>query len=115
MTAGQPDMAQLLAQAQQMQQKLVQAQADLAEMRIEGHAGGSLVRAVVSGGGELVSLSIDPSVVDPADVDTLADLVVAAVRDAVRQAGAAAEAMMAPVTGALGGSGAFGGLGLPGR
>lgn len=113
MTAGQPNMQQLLAQAQRMQQQLLQAQSELADMQVAGSAGGGLVRAVVTGGGELVSLAIDPSVVDPAEVETLQDLVVAAVRDAVRQAAAAAEEKMGPVTGGLD-LGGLGNLGLPG-
>jgi DNA-binding YbaB/EbfC family protein len=98
-------MQQLLKQAQKMQQELAQAQAQLAEERVTGHAGGGLVKATTSGTGELQSLEIDPSVVDPGDVETLQDLVVAAIRDASREAGKLAEQRMGPVTG---------GLGLPG-
>ena len=79
---GQPNMQQLLKQAQKMQQDLADAQAELAEAEVEGSAGGGLVKATVSGAGELRSLVIDPKAVDPEDTETLADLVVAAVRDA---------------------------------
>ncbi|HET7406274.1 MAG TPA: YbaB/EbfC family nucleoid-associated protein [Mycobacteriales bacterium] len=105
---GQPDMQALLAQAQQMQQQLVQAQQQLADAQVEGHAGGGLVRATVTGTGEVVSLVIDPKVVDPDDVETLQDLVVAAIRDAGRQATELAEKAMGPLAGGMGG------LGLPG-
>jgi DNA-binding YbaB/EbfC family protein len=107
---GQPNMQQLMKQVQQAQQQLVAAQAELAAARVEGTAGGGLVRVTVTGSGELQSLTIDPSVVDPADVETLQDLVVAALRDAHRAATALAESRLGPVTGGLG----LPGLGLPG-
>ncbi len=79
---GQPDMQQLLQQAQKMQQDLAAAQQELAESTVEGSAGGGMVKATVNGSGELQGLVIDPKAVDPEDTETLADLVVAAVRDA---------------------------------
>jgi DNA-binding YbaB/EbfC family protein len=106
---GMPDMQQILQQAQQMQQQLMSAQQELADAEVTGSAGGGLVTAVMSGGGELKSLSIDPKVVDPDDVETLADLVVAAVRDANTQVSELASQKMGPLAGGLGG-----GLGLPG-
>jgi DNA-binding YbaB/EbfC family protein len=106
---GMPDMQQILQQAQQMQQQLMSAQQELAESEVTGSAGGGLVTAVMSGGGELKSLNIDPKVVDPDDVETLADLVVAAVRDANTQVSELASQKMGPLAGGLGG-----GLGLPG-
>jgi nucleoid-associated protein EbfC len=101
-------MQQLMKQAQKMQAQLAQAQAELAETEVEGHAGGGLVKATVTGGGNLVALVIDPAVVDADDVETLQDLVVAAVRDASRAAQELAEERMGPLTGGMGG------LGLPG-
>ncbi|MDN5759582.1 MAG: YbaB/EbfC family nucleoid-associated protein [Tomitella sp.] len=105
---GQPDMQQLMAQAQQMQQQMQQAQQELAGRQIQGQAGGGLVKATVSGVGELQSVEIDPSVVDPADVETLQDLVAGAVIDASANAQSAASEMMGPLAGGLGD------LGLPG-
>jgi hypothetical protein len=102
-------MQQILQQAQQMQQQLMSAQQELADSEVTGSAGGGLVTAVMSGGGELKSLTIDPKVVDPDDVETLADLVVAAVRDANTQVSELASQKMGPLAGGLGG-----GLGLPG-
>ncbi len=87
------------------------AQAELAESQVEGSAGGGVVKATVTGSGELVSLRIDRSVVDPDDIETLQDLVVAAVRDAKRAADDLAAQKMGPLAGGLGGGG---GLGLPG-
>src|SRR5579875_2262140 len=99
---------QLLKQAQQMQQQLQDAQAELAAAEVTGSAGGGLVTATVLGSGELVSLVIDPKVVDPDDVETLQDLIVAAVRDANRAATELASEKMGPLAGGLGG------LGIPG-
>jgi DNA-binding YbaB/EbfC family protein len=94
-------MQQLMKQAQQMQRQLAAAQAELAEAEVEGSAGGGLVRATMTGSGELLALTINPSAVDPSDVETLQDLVVAAVRDAARTAGELAEQKMGPLAGGL--------------
>lgn len=107
----QPNMQQLMKQAQKMQQQLLAAQQELAEAEVTGSAGGGVVTATVNGSGELQSIVIDPAVVDPEDVETLQDLVVAAVRDASRAARELAAEKMGPMTGGLGG---LGGLGLPG-
>lgn len=109
------DMAGLLAQAQAMQSQLLQAQADLEKQEVEGSAGGGLVTALVSGTGELLSLTINRSAVDPDDTETLADLIVAAVRDANENAKELAAQAMGPLAGGLGGlPGAPGGSGGPG-
>ena len=105
---AQPNMQQLMKQAQQMQQQLMAAQQELAEVEVEGSAGGGLVRATMSGSGELTALLIDPQAVDPDDIETLQDLVVAAVRDAARAVADLAQEKMGPLTGGLGG------MGLPG-
>jgi DNA-binding YbaB/EbfC family protein len=104
-------MQQLMKQAQKMQQQLEAAQAELASAEVTGTAGGGLVTATLTGGGELTSITIDPKAVDPDDIETLQDLVVAAVRDAHRAVEALAAEKMGPVTGGMGG---LGGLGLPG-
>jgi DNA-binding YbaB/EbfC family protein len=112
---GQPNMQQLLKQAQKMQEELAAAQAELAAAEVTGTAGGGLVTATLTGGGELTALTIDPKAVDPDDVETLQDLIVAAVRDAHRAVGELAAEKMGPVTGGMGGLGdSLGGLGLPG-
>lgn len=98
MPAPQPNMQQMLKQAQKMQAQVMAAQAQLVEDRVEGSAGGGLVTAVVSGTGELVGLQIKPEAVDPDDAETLADLVVAAVRDGQRAAHDHAESTMGPLT-----------------
>ena len=113
---AQPNMQQLMKQAQLMQQQLEAAQAQLAETEVIGTAGGGLVKATMLGSGELTELTIDPTAVDPADIETLQDLIVAAVRDASRAVGEIAAEAMGPLTGGAGleGLGGFGGLGLPG-
>ena len=107
---GQPDMAGIFEQAAQMQQQLMAAQEELAAMQVEGSAGGGLVTATVNGTGELVDLSIAAEACDPDDTETLADLVVAAVRDASARAQEAAAAKLGPLAAGLGGE-----LGGPGR
>ncbi|WP_375477583.1 YbaB/EbfC family nucleoid-associated protein [uncultured Jatrophihabitans sp.] len=109
---AQPNMQQLMKQAQKMQQQMADAQAELAAAQVTGTAGGNLVTATLSGAGELLALTIDPKAVDPDDVETLQDLVVAAVRDARRAVEELTEETMGPVTGGL--TGGLGGLGLPG-
>lgn len=118
---GQPNMQQIMQQAQKMQQELLNAQQELADAEVTGSAGGGLVTATVTGGGELKSIHIDPRAVDPEDTETLADMVVAAVRDANREAQDLQAEKLGPVAGALGGQGGLdlggldmGGLGLPG-
>ena len=99
----QPDMRQIMKQAQQMQEQMVAAQAELAEERFKGTAGGGMVTAVVSGGQELVEVKISPDVVDPEDVEMLEDLVVAAVRQAMEAAASAASDRLGGLAGGLGG------------
>ena len=118
---GQLDMQQLLAAAQQMQEQLMNAQQELADAEVSGTAGGGLVTARVNGQGELVDLSIAPEAIDPDDLEetaqTIADLVLAAVRDAYGRAGDLQQEKMGPFATALGG-GAMPGLpempGMPG-
>jgi DNA-binding YbaB/EbfC family protein len=114
MMPGMPDLTQIVLKAQQMQAEMERAQASLAQTEVTGSAGGGLVTAVVAGGGELRSIRIDPSVVDPADVETLEDLVVAAVHDARRAAEALATSTMGTVAGGLADSLDLSSLGLPG-
>lgn len=94
-------MANLQRMAQQMQQGIARVQAELATTIVDGSAGGGVVKAQVTGAQELVGVTIDPSAVDPTDVDMLQDLVVAAVNDALRASRALAEEKMAAVTGGL--------------
>ena len=86
-----------------MQEQLAKTQAELAERRFEGTAGGGMVTAVVTGGPELVEVKISPEVVDPDDVEMLEDLVVAAVRQAMDEAVKTTNEELGGITGGLGG------------
>jgi DNA-binding YbaB/EbfC family protein len=94
-------MGNLAKMAQQMQADMARVEQELQDLQVEGSAGGGVVKAVVTGKQEIVSLTIDPSVVDPDDVEMLQDLVVAAVADALATARKAGEERMARVTSGL--------------
>jgi DNA-binding YbaB/EbfC family protein len=79
------DLQAMLAQAQEMQQRMVDAQQAAAEQTIEGHAGGGAVVVTATGTGEFTSVHIDPQVIDREEVELLEDLVLAALHDVVRQ------------------------------
>lgn len=108
-TGGQmPDMSALLAQAQQMAEQLTAQQATAQETEVEGQAGGGAVKIRMTGGGEFLSVRIAPTAVDPDDVEMLEDLVLAALNDAVANAG---QLMQGPDLGGLDlGSMGLGGL-----
>ncbi|QLY31280.1 YbaB/EbfC family nucleoid-associated protein [Nocardia huaxiensis] len=105
---GEFDIQQLMAQAQQMQQAVMAAQAEIAESEVEGEAGGGLVRVKIRATGEVLSLAIDPKIVDPEDVDTLQDLVIGALNNAMENAQNLAAERLGPL------AGGFGGGALPG-
>jgi DNA-binding YbaB/EbfC family protein len=102
-------MQQLMKQAQKVQRELAAAQDAIAAKVVEGTAGGGLVKATMTGDGDLTAIDIDPSVVDRDDIETLQDLVVAAVHDAKRVADELTAQTIGPLAGGMGGS-----LGLPG-
>lgn len=91
----------LMKQAQQMQEKMMRVQEELASRTVEATAGGGMVTAVVNGKNELVSLKIEKEVVDPDDIEMLQDLVVAAVNEGVRKAHEMAAEEMSKVTGGM--------------
>ena len=94
-------MNNMMQQVQQMQEQMVAAQAALAETTVEGSAGGGMVKATVTGTGDLVSITSSPEVVDPDDIEMLQDLVVAAVAEANRAAQALQSERMGGVTGGI--------------
>ncbi len=102
---GQPDMSALLAQAQQMQQQLMEAQQALASAEVNGQSGGGLVQVTMRGSGEVVGVTIDPKVIDPADPETLQDLIVGAFADASTQVASMAQDRLGPLAGGMGGQG----------
>jgi DNA-binding YbaB/EbfC family protein len=95
------NLGQLMKQAQQMQAKMAEMQEQLGRMEVEGAAGGGLVRATITGKGEVKQLKIEPSLVDPKEVEVLEDLIVAAINDARTKADSAAADEMKKLTGGL--------------
>ena len=102
---GGMDMAKMMKQAQKMQEALLKAQEDLGSQSVEGTAGGGAVTVSANGHKEITGIRIKPEAVDPEDVETLEDLVLAAVKDAQTKAASLAESSMGSITG---------GMGLPG-
>jgi nucleoid-associated protein EbfC len=94
-------MANLQRMAQQMQRDMARVQAELDAATVEGSAGGGVVRATATGKQEILEIVIDPSAVDPDDVEMLQDLVLTAVNDALRASRDLAEQKMAAVTGGM--------------
>jgi len=94
-------MANLQRMAMQMQQAILEIEKELTATKVDGSAGGGVVKATVTGKRELITVTIDPSAVDPADVEMLQDLIVAAVNDALRTAGELEKTKMAAVTGGM--------------
>ncbi len=91
----------MMKQAQRMQEDLAAAQADLATKTLEATAGGGKVTVTASGAGDILKIKIDPSVVDPSDVDMLEDLVLAGVQKAQEDARELAASDMKKITGGL--------------
>jgi DNA-binding YbaB/EbfC family protein len=102
------DFGELMKQAQAMQQKLAESQAKLAELVVEGTAGGGVVKVTLKGSGELSRVDLDDSLMAPGEAEMLADLIVAAHADAKRKLDAAQAEMMREAAGPLAG------LNLPG-
>ncbi|MHB1340969.1 MAG: YbaB/EbfC family nucleoid-associated protein [Coriobacteriia bacterium] len=98
----QPNMANLMKQAQRMQTEMARVQDELKDERVEVSVGGGAVKVVMTGELIVDSVTIDPSAVDPDDVAMLQDLITAAVNEAVRQAQDTASKKMAAVTGGMG-------------
>ena len=103
-------MANLQRMAQQMQQEMLRVQTELESATVDGSSGGGVVSATVTGKQELVSITIDPSAVDPDDVEMLQDLVTAAVNEALEASRKLAEQKMSALGGMAGGLGGLGGL-----
>jgi nucleoid-associated protein EbfC len=108
-----PNMQQMLQQVQKMQQEMEAAQEELKNEIVEASAGGGMVTVRVAGDLEVKAVKIDPSAVDPEDVEILAEMVLAAVNEALRMAQELAAQKLGGATGGLD-VGDLGGLGLPG-
>jgi nucleoid-associated protein EbfC len=103
------DMNKLLQQMGQMQEEMQKAQDELEHETIESSAGGGMVTVTATGAGEIKQIKIDPKAIDPDDPELLADMVLAAVNEAIRSARSLQETKLGGLAG-----GALGGLGLPG-
>ena len=104
----QPNMQQLLKQAQKMQEDMIAAQETLKDETVEASAGGGMVKVTITGDLIVKSITVDPQAVDPEDVELLQDMVLAAVNEGLRSAQELAASKMGGIAGGLGG------LGLPG-
>ncbi|HWH54594.1 MAG TPA: YbaB/EbfC family nucleoid-associated protein [Gaiellaceae bacterium] len=102
------DFEKLMRQAQQMQEQMAKAQEELASETVEASAGGGMVTVKATGAGEIKEIKIAPQAIDPDDPEMLADMVLAAVNEALRSAQSLMESKLG---GAMGG---MQGLGLPG-
>ena len=101
------DMKKMMKQAQKMQRDAAAAQQEIAAMTFEASAGGGMVKATATGEMAITDITIDPAAVDPEDVEMLADLVAAAVNEAIRQAVETSETEMAKITSGAGLPGMF--------
>jgi DNA-binding YbaB/EbfC family protein len=102
------DMNKMLEQVQEMQTQMQKAQEELKNETVQATAGGGMVTVTATGGGEIKEIKIDPKAIDPDDPEMLADMVVAAVNEALRSAQSLLEAKLGPALGGLQG------MGLPG-
>ena len=102
------DMNKMMEQMQQMQTQMQQAQEDLKHETVEATAGGGMVKVTATGAGEIKEIVIDPKAIDPDDPEMLADMVTAAVNEALRSSQSLVESKLGPALGGLHG------LGLPG-
>ncbi len=101
-TGGGPsNMQSMLKQAQKMQEDMAAKQAELEEQEYEVAAGGGVVNVKINGKKEILSVKIDPEVVDPDDVETLEDLIVAGVNEAIKKVEAISAEEMQKITGSM--------------
>ena len=96
------DMNEILAQAARVQAELQKAQEEILASTVEGTAGNGLVKVTMTGGAELQNVTIDKSVVDPEDIDTLQDLIVGAFKEAHAAAGRLAQEKIGPLSQGMG-------------
>lgn len=92
----------MMQQAQKMQKKMQEMQEKLAEAEYEGTSGGDMIKVKVSGKGDIISLKIDPSLIDPEDPEMLEDLIVAGFNNAKKEADAASAHAMSNMAGGMG-------------
>lgn len=107
MGGGPQDMNAMIRQAQKMQEDMQNLQADLEQREYEISAGGGVVTVKINGKREILNIGIEPEIVDPDDIETLSDVLVAAVNEAIKKVDAVSEQEMGKVTGGLGMPGLF--------
>lgn len=100
-----PSMNEMLKQAQKMQEEMQQKQAELEEREYEVSAGGGVVKVKINGKREILSMDIAEEIVDPDDIETLSDIIVAAVNEAIKKVNSTTDEEMAKISGPLGGMG----------
>ena len=98
---GPSNMQSMLKQAQKMQEEMAEKQAELEEREYDVSAGGGVVNVKINGKKEILSVKIDPEVVDPDDVETLEDLIVAAVNEAIKKVEEISANEMQKITGSM--------------
>ena len=101
------NMSDMLKKAQKMQEEMASAQAELEEREYEISAGGGAVTLKINGKREILSLSITPEIVDPDDVETLSDILIAAINEAIKKVDNVAEEEMGKLSGQMGLPGMF--------
>lgn len=99
----------LMKQAQELQERMAKMQEEAAQKTVEATAGGGMVTVIVNGRQEVLSIKIDPEVVNPGDVDMLQDLIIAAVNDGIRKTQETMAEQMKGMTGGMNIPGLFGG------
>lgn len=104
---GMGNMNNLMKQAKKMQEQMLKMQEELEEKTVEASAGGGVVTVIANGKKEIIEINIDPSVVDPDDVEMLQDLVMAAANEALRMAEEMVQSEMGKITGGMGLPGMF--------
>ena len=95
------NLGQLMKQAQAMQSRMAEMQAELDRMEMTGQAGGGMVKVTLNGKGEMRALKIDPKLADPAEIEVLEDLIIAAAKDAKTKVEERVAAEMSKLTGGL--------------
>lgn len=101
MGGGPSNMQSMLKQAQKMQEEMAEKQAELEEREYDVAAGGGVVNVKINGKKEILSVKIDPEVIDPDDAETLEDLIVAAVNEAIKKVEAVSAEEMQKITGSM--------------
>ena len=105
------NMGNLMKQAQKMQRQMEEQQKALEEKEFSSQVGGGAVKLVMNGKREILSLELDPDAVDPEDVETLQDMIIAAFRETLKQIEDEQASSVSSLTGGLGGGFGMGGLG----